>query len=416
MAYDSAGTYYNSAETMLTKDNAASLTVAWTVDMGTNTYGAPLMVGDKVYASSGASIKAIDAASGTVEWMKSAGTTGSMAYDSGTLYYYTTSANIVAIDAADGMQKWSKQPKDNPGGDGSSSPILAGNAVLIGGSNGGAEILGGRFRGFLAALDKSTGAGLWTTYTVPTGASGASLWSSAAADVAGGIAYGTTGNNHGTPGTDSSDSFIAFDLATGEIKWKNQRTKSDTWSGGDTVAPDADFGANPVLYEVMVGGVMTKVVSSGQKIGDAHALKRDDGSMLWTRNLCTGTNTRDGKMGIFVNAAWSGKNMLFACNNAGSAQLFGVDGASGDIAWMTPLPMGEVYGRISAANGVGFVGAGKNLIVFDTDTGRIFKMFPAKSGTVAGTIAIANGRVAYGEGLAWANGVSGRILTMLKIQ
>src|SRR5262249_44804601 len=159
--------------------------------------------------------------------------------------------------------------------------------------------------------------GLWTMYTVPSGAGGASLWNSAAVDMASGRVFGATGNNHGAPATDSSDSIIAFDLMSGDIKWKNQRTMGDTWNGlagtTDSAPPDADFGASPVLYETMVNGAMTKVVAAGQKIGDAHAVKRDDGMLLWTRKLCSGHNNRDGSMGIFVNGAWSGKNMLFAC-------------------------------------------------------------------------------------------------------
>jgi outer membrane protein assembly factor BamB len=412
IGHDAASTYNNSVEAVLTKQNAASLTMAWQVDMGTAVYGAPLQVGDKIYASSGSGIRAFDAASGNELWRATGGTTGSMAYEADTLYYYTMAGNLVAIGAADGKQKWSKQPKDSPGGDGSSSPVIAGNFVLIGGSSGGGEVLGARFRGFLAAFDKASGAGVWTSFTVPSGSTGASIWSSAAADVASGRAFGATGNNHGMPATDSSDSFISFDLAKGDILWKNQRTMGDTWGPSDD-SPDADFGANPVLYETMIGGVMTKVVSSGQKNGSAHALKRDDGTQLWTRKLCEGS--RDGSLGIFVNATWSGTYMLFACNTTGKSTLFALDGATGDIQWMTPLP-GEVYGRMSVANRVGFVGSGKNLVVFDSDTGMILKMVPSKAGTVAGTVSIANGRVAFGEGLTWATGVAGRTLTVLKVQ
>lgn len=422
IAYDMAGTYNNTAETVLTKDNAGSLEVAWTADMGTNVYGAPLMVGDTVYASGGGTaVKAMKADTGDVIWTGAGlSTTGSMAFDSGTLYLYTASGSIVAADAMTGKMKWSKAPKGNPGGDGSSSPVIAGNMVFIGGSNGGAEIIGGgTFRGFMAALDKATGDGLWTSFTVPAGSSGASMWNSAAVDLAAGRVYVATGNNHGPPATDTSDAIIAMDMKTGDILWKNQRTMGDVWNGAagtsDTSPPDADFGASPVLFETPINGVMTKVVAAGQKIGATHAVKAEDGTMLWTRQLCTGHNNRDGSMGIFVNGAWSGKNMLFACNNAGKSQLFGLVGATGEIAWMTPLD-GEVYGRISSANGVGFVGAGKNMVVFDTDTGKIIKMFPSKGGTVTGTVAIANGRVGYGEGMSWATAMSGRTLTMLKVK
>jgi polyvinyl alcohol dehydrogenase (cytochrome) len=420
IAYDAAGTYNNTAETVLTKDNAGSLAVAWQADMGTNVYGAPLMVGDTVYASGGGTaVKAMKADTGDVIWTGAGlATTGSMAFDTGTLYLYTASGSIVAADAMTGKMKWSKAPKDNPGGDGSSSPVIAGNMLFIGGSNGGAEIIGGSFRGFMAALDKATGQGMWTSFTVPVGSAGASMWNSAAVDLAAGRVYVATGNNHGPPATDSSDAIIAMDIKTGDILWKNQRTMGDSWNGTagttDTAPPDADFGASPVLYETPVDGVMTKLVSAGQKIGAAHAVKAADGMLLWTRQLCTGHNNRDGSMGIFVNGAWSGKNMLYACNNAGASQLFGLNGATGEVAWMASLD-GEVYGRISAANGVGFVGAGKNLVVFDTDTGKIIKMFPGKGGTVTGTVAIANGRVGFGEGMSWATAMSGRTLTMLKV-
>jgi polyvinyl alcohol dehydrogenase (cytochrome) len=421
IGYDVANTYNNTAETVLTKANAASLDVLWQVDMGGNIYGAPLIIGNTVYASSGGgSSKSLDLETGKPGWTSAAlRTTGSMAYENGVLYAYSITGSVTAADAMTGMMKWAGAPKGNPGGDGSSSPIIAGDVILIGGSDGGSEIIGGRFRGFLAALDKAGGQGVWTTFTVPETAAGASLWNSAAVDLEAGRAYGATGNNHGAPNTDSSDALIAFDLKTGEIKWKNQRTMGDVWNGtaGTTDAdpPDADFGASPVLYQTMVNGVPTKLVSAGQKIGAAHAVRAEDGMLVWTRQLCTGMNTRDGKMGIFVNGAWSGKNMLFACNNAGKSQLFGLDGATGEIAWMTPLD-GEVYGRISSTNGVGFVGAGTNMVVFDTDTGMVIKTFPSKGGTVAGTIAIANGHVAYGEGLSWANGVAGRTLTMLKVK
>jgi hypothetical protein len=77
---------------------------------------------------------------------------------------------------------------------------------------------------------------------------------------------------------------------------------------------------------------------------------------------------------------------------------------------------GLVYGRISVANHVGFVGAGTNLVVFDADGGSILKMVPSKGGTVAGTVSIANGRVAFGEGLTWATGQAGSTLTVLQVK
>ncbi len=418
IAYDEAGTHNNTAETILTKDNAGSLTTLWQVDMGGNVYGAPLMVGDKIYAS-GNSVRAFDAETGMQLWMSAVRSTGSMAYDNGILYIYTSTPEMVALDAATGMQLWKGVPKNNTGGDGLASPIVAGDMVYIGGSNGADEIAGGPFKGYLAAFNKMTGENVWTSVLAPEGGSGVCLWNSIAVDRLGGRIYLATANDHRPPASDISDALVGMELETGKVVWKNQRTMGDTWNASNIAPggpPDADFAASPMLYETLVGGVMTKVVSSGQKHGAAHAVRADNGELLWTRQVCTGNNTFDGQMGIFTNGAWSGKLILYACNDgAGGASMFGFDGATGDMVWTTKLP-GSVWGRMSVANGVGFAGAGTNLVVFDTDTGTIIKTIPSMGGTVAGTPAIANGRVGFGEGLSWASGVAGRTLTIMKVQ
>jgi polyvinyl alcohol dehydrogenase (cytochrome) len=418
IAYDEAGTHNNSAETILTKDNAASLTTLWQVDMGGNVYGVPLMVGDKIYAS-GNSVRAFDAETGNQLWMSPVRSTGSMAYDNGVLYIYASTPEMVALDAETGMELWKGVPKNNTGGDGLASPIVAGDMVYIGGSDGADEVAGGPFKGYLAAFNKMTGENVWTSVLAPEGGSGVCLWNSVAVDRSAGRIYLATANDHRPPASDISDALVGLELETGAVMWKNQRTMGDTWNASNIAPggpPDADFAASPILYETMVDGVMTKVVSSGQKHGAAHAVRADNGELLWTRQVCTGNNTFDGQMGIFTNGAWSGKLIVYACNDgAGGASMFGFDGATGDMVWTTKLP-GSVWGRMSMANGVGFAGAGTNLVVFDSDTGMIIKTIPSMGGTVAGTPSIANGRVGFGEGLSWASGVAGRTLTIMKVQ
>jgi outer membrane protein assembly factor BamB len=414
MGYDLGSTYYNTAETKLTKDNAAGLEIAYQIDMGGNVYSVPLQVGDKIYAAGPSSVRMLDAATGMELWSKPLTSTASLAYDNGTLYANTNGGSIVALNAADGMMKWSKKHHATQTADGSASPLVAGDLVLIGGSNGGIELGIGSFRGYMSALNKNTGDIVWTEHTVPEGANGASFWSSPSADLAAGLAFGGSGNNYGPPATDTSDAIIAFDLMKGTIKWKSQRVKNDTFGftrGGS--GPDSDIGANPVLYEAMVGGQMTKLVSAGAKGGTIHAVRRDDGMEVWTRSICTGQ--ADGSTGIFVNSTWSGKHMLFACNKAGgTATLFGVDGGTGEVKWMRDLT-GPVWGRMSVANGVGFVGTGTNLEAFDVETGGMLKSIAGKGGTIAGTISISNGRVAFGEGFTWGGGKAGRTLTVLKV-
>jgi polyvinyl alcohol dehydrogenase (cytochrome) len=411
MGYDLASTYLNSAETLLSKDTAAKLAVAWTQDLAGPVYGAALQIGDKIYASGVGGVFGLEAATGKRLWTAMVPTTSSMSYVDGTLYLNSKDGQMVAINAADGSKLWMK-PHDAQKTDGSSSAIAVGDLLLVGGSNGYAELGGGgTSRGYLAALKRMTGEPAWTTYTVPTTAKGASVWSSASVDVAAGRVFAGTGNNYGAPATDSSDSIIAFELTTGNMLWKNQRVKNDTFGGG--VGPDSDFGANPVLYEAMLGGALTKLVADGSKGGAVVALRREDGMEVWTRALCSGAN--DGSSGIFTNFSWTGKNLLVACNQGGPATLYALDGATGNISWMRAL-QGQVWGRTAIANGVGFVGTGTKLEVFDVDTGAVIKSFPSKAGTVASTITVAHGRVAFGEGLAWSSGQYGTTLTVLGIQ
>ena len=411
MGYDPGSTYFNKAEKKLTRDNADKLEVAYTVDLGGNVYGAPLQVGDKIYANSQSKVVALNAATGDELWRVSiASTSGSMSYSDGLLYVNTVGSNLVALNASDGSQAWSAKYAMQAA-DGTSSPLVAGDVVLVGGSNGGQELGTGMFRGFLSAVDRKTGEPRWSTITTPEGTKGASIWSSPSADVEAGFAYAGTGNNYGPPASDSSDAIIQFDLKSGEIKYKAQVRPGDAFSlqGG---GPDYDFGANPVLFETMVDGKLTKIAAAGDKGGVAHAIRRDTGEKLWERML--GTGSADGSRGIFTNSTFTGKYMLFALNEGGPATLFALDAATGDIKWQRAL-QGQVWGRTAVANGVGFVGTGTNLEVFDVETGDVIKTFPSKGGTIASTITVANGRVAFGEGMTWVSGVAGTTLTVLSL-
>src|SRR5262249_34890413 len=83
------------------------------------------------------------------------------------------------------------------------------------------------FRGSLALLDPSDGHVVWQTFTISdaesaAGSSGSPIWSTPTYDRATNTIYVTTGNNYSQPTTGTSDAFIAFDAATGAIKWVNQ--------------------------------------------------------------------------------------------------------------------------------------------------------------------------------------------------
>jgi polyvinyl alcohol dehydrogenase (cytochrome) len=413
MGYDAASTYFNRGETMLSKESAATLDVLWTADLGGNVLGGALQVGEKMYATGPGGIYAFDAATGMMAYRVTASSSSTLGYADNTLFLHSTSGNVMAFDAADGKMKWSMRA-DASGSDGSSSALPVGGVVLVGGSSGAAELGGGSYRGYMSALDAATGAKKWTSFTVPEGSRGASFWSSASASVEDQLVFGGTGNNYAPPATDSSDSIVAFDWTTGDIKWKFQVVKDDTFPGNFS-APDADFGNNPVLYEAAVGGVPTKLVADGTKYGNVVALKRMTGEMVWKRDVCK-AGSADGNAGMFTNFSYSGKSIVCACNEMGPASLYALDAATGDMLWTRPLK-GRVWGRMAFANGVGVVGTGEGVEIFDVDTGEVIKSFQSKGGTVASTITISRGRIAFGEGFSWSSGNrAGSTLTVLGIK
>jgi polyvinyl alcohol dehydrogenase (cytochrome) len=433
LGYDAESTYFNRAETKISRTTAPNLKVAFTVDLGGNITGSPLQVADRLYAAAAQQrTVCYDLTTQQLVWEVPAATftsSSTFAYSDGTLFVHDFGGVIRALNAADGTQQWELDTSDYGFVVGFSSPIIAGDLVIVGGSTG-EEILPGAmpgFRGFVFAANKNTGQLAWKEFTVPEGATGAALWSTPSADVAGGRVYAGTGNNYTMPATDTSDAILALNFDTGVTEWKAQRYEGDVWSlfTASLGNPDYDFGANPVVFEAAVNGTMTELVAAGQKSGDVHVLRRDTGAEVWKRNISPGS--ANGRMGIFTNGAWDGEHLLFAGNGAtsdapgsepqdssfGTAVLFALDPATGNIVWERQLP-GPVLAPITVANGVGFVPADRHLIVFDTSTGQTLFRHTAAS-TIASAPTVSNGRVAFGSGIGWSVGTPGTILTVLDL-
>lgn len=89
-----------------------------------------------------------------------------------------------------------------------------------------------------------------------------------------------------------SDSFLALDLDTGNIKWFHQLGGYDVWffacnnlSVPDCPPgpnPDADFGEAPMMLTIYVNGTKKDIIAAVQKSGFAWALDRDDGKIIWS--------------------------------------------------------------------------------------------------------------------------------------
>lgn len=184
------------------------------------------------------------------------------------------------------------------------------------------------FRGSFVKLDARTGAILWQTYMLPDNHqqrgeyAGAAIWgSSPPIDVSRNLIYIATGNLYSAPQRirdcserennqtfptntslcvepeNHSNSFLALELDTGDIKWYHQIGGYDVWffeCNDISVSPDcppgpnpdADFGEAPMLVTIMNNNNRTKrphdIVVATQKSGFTWALDRDDGNLVWS--------------------------------------------------------------------------------------------------------------------------------------
>jgi polyvinyl alcohol dehydrogenase (cytochrome) len=427
LGYDLASTYHNRRELKLTRETVSDLAEAIVIDFGSQVNGAPLQVDGRLYAG-GERIACIDLETGAEIWENpDIGSVATLAYADGTLYVHDFGSNLRALDAATGAELWQLARLDESEF-GFSSPIVVGERLYVGASSN-QEILttAPTFRGHVDAANRSTGRRVWSAFTVPTGATGAAVWSSVSADVPAGLIFVGTGNNYTEPATDTSDAILALKVIDGSLEWKNQRYAGDVWSlyAAALGNPEYDFGANPVVLDAPGAGGASRLVAAGQKSGDVHVLDRDTGELVCTRSLSPGSAS--GRQGIFNNGAWDGFRFLVAANGAtsdapgsepsdsafGTSVLFALDPLTCDIVWERQLP-GPVMAPITVAGGVGFVGADRHLEAFDTETGERLFDYEA-SATIGSAATISDGRVAFGVGLSWTLGTSGTSLVVLSL-
>jgi polyvinyl alcohol dehydrogenase (cytochrome) len=415
--FDVQSTWKNPGETKISTDNVNKLSQLWSASLGMQ--GTATIVGNRVYGAAPAGVSAVDADTGVVYWTASGtpdqgiGTTSSPTYDNGVLYVDNGSGGIVfALDATDGHTIWQQKIEDHPLAAGYSTPIVYKDRIYVGDSSN--EELGttanATFRGAVVCLNKADGSIVWKTNTAGVGENGAAVWSTVSLDPTLNLVFAGTGNNYTENPGGASDSIFAFDMDTGEVKWRKQVTIGDVFTISNPRSPDTDFGANPVVVDV--GD--QKLLVAGQKSGDIYTFDRTDGTQLATRKLGGGSAFIGG---VFQAIAFDGKHVLVVNNqtdsmepgsepsngdSSGTSVLFALDPVSLDIVWERQLPA-WVWAPLTIANGVGYVGAETHLEAFNIDTGE--KLFDYQAaGTIIGAPIVSNGRVYVPSGLEYAFG------------
>ena len=206
-----------------------------------------------------------------------------------TLYMGTLDAHLIAIDAKSGRPLWNTQVGDvKLAYSITMAPLVVKDKVIVG--VGGAEF---GIRGFIAAYDAKTGKEVWRFNTIPGPGEpghetwsgddwkngGASVWNTGSYDPELNLTYWGVGN----PGPDwnpdqrpgdnlYSDSVVALDPDTGQLKWHFQFTPHDPY--------DYDSTQVAVLADIEWQGRPTKAMMWANRNGFFYVLDRTNGKFL----------------------------------------------------------------------------------------------------------------------------------------
>ena len=289
--------------TEIDKSNVNQLEVKWVKQLETlaDVETTPLVVDGVMYLTqSPSNVIALDASTGSQFWTYEHTLPEKLSLCCGrqnrgvailgeTLFLGTLDAKLIALDAKTGAVQWEAQSADPATGySKTAAPLVIGDKVISG-------IAGGEYgiRGFLDAYDANTGELVWRFYTIPgegephndtweddswkTG--GAPTWITGAYDPDLNLVYWGTGN----PGPDwngearegdnlYSDSVVALDADTGELKWYFQFTPHDVH--------DWDATQIPILIDIEFDGRPRKLLLFPNRNGFFYVLDRVTGEFL----------------------------------------------------------------------------------------------------------------------------------------
>jgi polyvinyl alcohol dehydrogenase (cytochrome) len=329
-------------------------------------------------------------------------------YDAGKLYVQKNDGNIYRFNAADGHQDWTFNGQTD--GNSVGSLLVTGNSVIWGTSSSdewAGDLAAGAYIGKVWSVTKD-GQPNWSHKTIDgTAGNGGPVWSSPSVDLDTGIVYVTSGNNYTAVGGDA-ESIIALKLATGDRIWGYRAVPNDLFtSGAGASGKDFDFGANPILFEA--GG--KKLVGAGSKSGTFYTVDRASGDPVWSRKITEGCIIG----GILNNGAFDGKNIYvssFPCTwnlgafppysatlTSGKPVVAALNAADGSIKWQKELVVDQnAWGPITAANGVVYVPAGKQLLAFNAETGDVLFTFDGV-GSIASAPVVVDGMIYFGSGV-----------------
>jgi polyvinyl alcohol dehydrogenase (cytochrome) len=422
----------------------------------------PSVVGGRVFVGGGdRKVHALDAKTGCIHWsfetdavVRTAVSVGPRRGGTGfAVHFGDVAAHAYALDAATGALLWKVKVEQHRAARVTGAPTLHDGVLYVPVSSI-EEAFGARsdyecctFRGSVVALDAETGEQLWKAYTIADeprqtksnsigvklfGPSGAAIWSAPTVDPARGAVYVATGNAYSRPAADTSDAVIALDMRTGRKLWHRQLTSEDAYIGGralncpDDHGPDHDFGQSPILTTLADGTAEgRRLLVIAQKSGVVHALDPDrEGQILWQVRVGKGGTLGGSQWGSAVDkdrvyvalsdVRFRGGGPLQLDPRAGGG-LFGIDLATGRLAWsVPPVPCGEraqcspaLSAAVTVIPGVVFSGGVSGFLrAYATDDGRLlWEVDTARDDYVTANGVRARGGAMDGPGPTVADGM-----------
>jgi PQQ-dependent dehydrogenase (methanol/ethanol family) len=466
------GAYNNQRYSPLTeinRENVVNLVPRWMFQTGVlgSFENTPLVLDGVMYITTPFSNAiAVDARTGREIWRYNhrAGTTifccgpnnRGVGLGYGKVYLATLDARVIALDQRTGEVVWDQQLADPEAGYGYTlAPLVYKNMVIVGTS--GAEY---GIRGHVDALNAETGEQVWRWYTIPeTGwegdwsettpsgdnlnrdieaekaamarwgdswqRGGASMWMTPALDTETETLFIQTGNP--SPDLDGSqrpgdnlysESTVALDVNTGEMKWYHQHVPHDVW--------DLDAVSPAILFDVQKDGQTIKALGHAGKTGWVYVLNRETGELItrseafvpqenmFAQPTPEGTRMLPGANGgsEWSPAAYSPQtgdmyvvalhqpmtySNQFAPYEKGKLWLGGaftaipdeeqwgnvsaIDVATGRITWQKQTEGPMIGGAMATAGGLVFTGEGNGLFkAYDAETGEVLWQFQAGAG------------------------------------
>jgi polyvinyl alcohol dehydrogenase (cytochrome) len=365
------------------------LRLRWAFGLDGGIHGQPTIVGDRVFVSSvPGQLYSIDAETGCVFWsyLTAAGDLNWGAGSRATVtvgpvpslgegryaaYIGDDHSFVHAIDAVSGRQLWRTRIETHPGSRVTGSPVLHDGVLFVPVSSLEEAAAGGdnyeccTFRGSIVALDAGTGDILWKSYSIPEeprptrlnaagaqmyGPAGAAIWSTPTIDRDRGLLYATTGNSYTEISVPGANAVLAFDLASGDLRWARQVLADDNYIAAgcnrpqppancpDEVGPDYDYGSAAIIRTLVDG---RQLLISADKGGMVYAMDPDrQGAIVWRQRVGAGSALGGVQWGM----AADDEHVYVAVSDVMGPEtgrrpgLTALRITTGEVVWHTPAP------------------------------------------------------------------------------